>query len=112
MVLVRLQTLSGSRNRTVTFCGGKKELLFSTKAKFSDVHGQDNELYFQIKDDSWGDDVFLDLDDQEIPPKSSLKCSRNTKVEHWHERATVCCRYDILLCTVCITLLAGYEATK
>ena len=58
-VLVLLQTLSGSRNRAVTFYGGKKELLFATKAEFSDALGQDSELYFHIKDDSWGDDVFL-----------------------------------------------------
>ena len=71
-VLVRLQTSSGSRNRAITFRGGKKELLSATKVKFSDVIFKDSELYLQIKDDSWGDDVFVDLEDQEIPPKAVL----------------------------------------
>ena len=79
-VLVRLQTLSGSRNRAVTFRGGKKELLCATKEKFSDVLFQESELYLQIKDDSWGDDVFLDLEDQEIPEKAVLIAAEIKKV--------------------------------
>ena len=79
-VLVRLQTVSGSRNRAVTFRGGKNELLCATKAKFSDVLFQDSELFLQIKDDSWGDDVFIDLEDQDIPPKAVLIAAEIKKV--------------------------------
>ena len=81
-VLVRLQTSSGSRNRAVTFRGGKEELLCATKTKFGDVLGQDSELYLQIKDDNWGDDVFLDLEDQEIPQKAVLIAAEIKKVNN------------------------------
>ena len=79
-VLVRLQTSSGSRNRPVTFRGGKKELACVTKEKFSDVLLKDSELYFQMRDTSWGIDEFLDIQDQEIPQRAVLNAVEIKKV--------------------------------
>ena len=79
-VLVRLQTSSGSRNRPVTFRGGKKELACATKEKFSDVLLKDSELYFQMRDTSWGIDEFLDIQDQEIPQRAVLNAVETKKV--------------------------------
>ena len=53
-VLVPLQTEFGNRNRAAKFCGGKKELLCATKAKFSDVLSQDSDFLLQISDDQLG----------------------------------------------------------
>ena len=48
IVLVRLQTPAGDRNRPVTFCGGKSELLSATMEKFSDILAVDGQVYLQI----------------------------------------------------------------
>ena len=69
-VLVRLQTSSGSRNRPVTFRGGKKELSFATKQKFSDVLLKESDLYFQMRDTSWGVDI--DIQDQDPIPQRAV----------------------------------------
>lgn len=74
-VLVKLETLSqhGTRNRPVTFSGGKEELLCATKDKFGDILSKDGDIYLQILDQSWGDEVFVDLQNQDIPSRSILK---------------------------------------
>ena len=77
-VLVQLQTASGSRNRPVSFNGGKKELLSATKAKFADVLFTDGELFLQIRDESWGEGTFVDLEDQDFPARSVLKAVEMT----------------------------------
>ena len=79
-VLLQLQTSSGSRNRPVSFIGGKKELLSATKAKFSDVLSKDGELFLQIRDESWGEDVFVDLMDEDIPERAMVKAVEIKKV--------------------------------
>lgn len=72
-VLVKLETVSGCRNRPIAFKGGKKELILATEEKFKDVLVMDGELYMQILDESWGDGVFVDLLDQNISDRSVLK---------------------------------------
>ena len=80
-VLVKLQTLSGLRNRPVTLNNGdKNELLKATKSKFDDILTSDNEIYFQILDESWGDGVYVDLLDQEILPRSILRAVEKVKL--------------------------------
>ncbi len=70
-VLVKLKTDCGLRNRPVSFCGGKDELLDATKVRFDDLL-DGNDIYLQILDESWGDGVFVDLLDQDIPPRSII----------------------------------------
>ncbi len=74
-VLVKLESLSqqGTRNRPVSFSGGKEELLCATKEKFSDILSKDGDIYLQMLDDSWSDGVFVDLQDQDISSRSVLK---------------------------------------
>ena len=73
MVLVRLETPSGERNRPVSFFGGKRELQAATLATFSDLLSGDANLYFQVQDQSWGDGVFVDLQEQAISPRSIVR---------------------------------------
>ena len=73
MVLVKVETASGMRNRPVTFLGGREELLIATKEKFNDILSEDGDVYLQILDQTWGDDVYVDLQDQDIPARSILK---------------------------------------
>lgn len=72
-VLVKLETPTGDRNRPVTFSGGKNELLCATKKEFSDILATDSDIYFQILDESWGQGIYVDLLNQEVPPRSVIK---------------------------------------
>ncbi len=73
MVLVKVETASGMRNRPVTFLGEREELVIATKEKFNDILSEDGDVYIQILDQTWGDDVYVDLQDQDIPARSILK---------------------------------------
>lgn len=70
-VLIKLQTLSqsGTRNRLVTFSGGKQDLFCATKNIFGDILSKNGEIFLQILDESWGDGVFVDLQEKEIPSR-------------------------------------------
>ncbi len=72
-VLVQLQTATGNRNRPVTFTGGSKELVTATKERFKDVlmNGLGSDVYLQILDKSWGEEMFVDVVDQDIPGHTS-----------------------------------------
>ena len=70
---MQLQASFGSRNRPVSFISSKKKLLSATEAKFSDILSKDGELFLQIWDESWGKDVFVDLMDQDIPERATVK---------------------------------------
>lgn len=73
-VLVKIQTPTGYRNRPVRFTGGKEELLRATMVAFCDIltSNEPNNVYLQILDETWGNGVFVDLLDQDIPPRSVL----------------------------------------
>ena len=76
-VLVKLQTSTGYRNRPVTFVGDKGKLIQATKVVFKDLlsnsaESDHDDIYLQILDESWGDGIFVDLLDQDIPSRSVL----------------------------------------
>ena len=75
-VLVRLETPNGSRNRAVKFSGKKEALVPAIKSCFSDILASDAELILQIRDDSWGADVFVDLIEQKKYKQVQWICSR------------------------------------
>ncbi len=64
-VLVQLQTATGNRNRPVTFTGDSLELITATKERFKDVlqDGLGSDVYLQILDKSWGEEMFIDTRD-------------------------------------------------
>ncbi len=61
-VLVQLQTATGNRNRPVTFTGGSKELVTATKEDVL-MNGLGSDVYLQILDKSWGEEMFVDVVD-------------------------------------------------
>ena len=69
---VKVETASGMRNRPVTFRGGRKELNIATKEMFNDILSTDGDIYLQILDQIWGDHVYVDLQDQDIPARSMI----------------------------------------
>ncbi len=73
MILVRPETPSGERNRPVSFFGEKRELQAATLATLSDLLSGEANLYFQVQDQSWGDGVFVDLQEQAISPRSIVR---------------------------------------
>ena len=85
-VLVGLETPSGVRNRAVHFTGQKQELLSAVRESFADLlsRSTDAELILQIRDDSWGVDVFVDLLQQNVPNRAVLKVLLAQKNEVWY----------------------------
>ena len=70
--LVSLDTVNGVRTRVVSFIGDKEGLLSAVLSSFKDVlHSQ--VTFFYIQDDSWGENVFVELIDLEIPDRSVIK---------------------------------------
>ena len=80
-VLVGLETQNGVRNRPVKFAGGKDVLLAKIRERFSDILSVDAELVLQIRDDSWGADVYVDLLDQPIPDRAVIRLLVEQKKE-------------------------------
>lgn len=72
-VLVGLETANGVRNRPVKFSGQKSALIASVRERFADILPSDAELVLQIRDDSWGTDVYVDLLDQPIPDRAVIR---------------------------------------
>lgn len=72
-VLVRLETPNSSRNRAVKFSGKKEALVPAINSCFSDILASDADLILQIRDDSWGADVFVDLIEQNVPDRAVIK---------------------------------------
>lgn len=74
-VLVGLETPSGVRNRPVKFSGDKSALLTSIRERFADILPSplEAELVLQIRDDSWGKDVYVDLLDEPIPDRAVIR---------------------------------------
>ena len=70
-VLVSLE----ERNRPVTFSGAKENLLEEIRVVFKDQLASEEDVYLQIKDESWGG-IFVDFLNQEIPDRSILKATR------------------------------------
>ena len=71
--LVKLETAAGDHNRPISYSGGRDELLSATKDTFSDILTIDSEIYLQILDESWGQGIFVDLQDQEVQTRSVIK---------------------------------------
>ncbi len=81
-VLVQLQTITGNRNRPITFTGGSQELVTATKERFKDVlkNGLGSDVYLQILDKSWGEEMFVDIVDQDIPARSTIRAVENVSL--------------------------------
>lgn len=90
-VLVRLETPNGSRNRAVQFSGKKEALVPAIKSCFSDILASDAELILQIRDDSWGADVFVDLIEQNVPDRAVIKVLQKQK--EYKQVQWICSRY-------------------
>lgn len=73
-VLVCLETNHGSRNREVTFEGHKEELIQKIKTEFSDILvAETTQIVVQIRDETWGQGMFVDLMKQAIPNRAVIK---------------------------------------
>ena len=72
-VLVGLETPNGIRNRPLKFNGQKSALIARVRERFADILPSDVELVLQIRDDSWGTDVYVDLLDQPIPDRAVIR---------------------------------------
>ena len=68
--MVRFQTQVASRNREVTFLGGKEELIAEIKTVFVE---EDNSLILQIFDQTWQNEMFVDLISQPILDRSVIQ---------------------------------------
>ena len=68
--LVCFQTQVASRNREVTFLGGKEELIAEIKTIFVE---EDNSLILQIFDQTWQNGMFVDLISQPILDRSVIQ---------------------------------------
>ena len=90
-VLVRLETPNGSQNRAVKFSRKKEALIPAIKSCFSDILASDAELILQIRDDSWGADVFVDLIEQNIPDRAVIKVLQKQK--EYKQVQWICSRY-------------------
>ena len=90
-VLVCLETSNGSRNRAVKFSGKKEALVPAIKSCFSDILASDAELILQIRDDSWGADVFVDLIEQNVPDRAVIKVLQKQK--EYKQVQWICSRY-------------------
>lgn len=71
-VLVSLDTLNGVRRRVVSFVGDKNGLLSAVLESFRDVLHSESSIFLQIRDESWGENMFVELIDQEIPDRSVI----------------------------------------
>ena len=85
-VLVKLQTSFGERNRPVSFDGDASELVYAVKEKFNDILSSNSDVYLQILDRSWGDEIFVDLLDQDIPERSIIKAVEKKVSSLFHGR--------------------------
>ena len=64
--LVSLDTVNGVRTRVVSFIGDEDGLLSAALSSFKDVlHSQGN-IFLHSGNDSWGENVFVELSDLEI----------------------------------------------
>ena len=63
------------RNRPVTFSGTKEDLLEEIRVVFQDQLTHEDDVYLQIKDESW-EGIFVDVLEQEIPDSSIIKATR------------------------------------
>ena len=74
------------RRRPVQFSGSNQQLCTAVRNAFSDVIAPTDEVFLQIKDETWGG-MFIDLVDQDVPDRSVLKAnitseSRASTVTH------------------------------
>jgi len=68
--LVSLSTPSGLRTRVVRYRGNVSALCYAILESFKDIlHCSPSSVILQLRDDSWGENVFVDVidQDQEIP---------------------------------------------
>ena len=78
--LVSLDTVNGIRRRVVSFVGDKNGLLSAVLESFKDVLHSESNIFLQICDESWGENIFVELIDQEISDRSVINV-----VETWVE---------------------------
>ena len=82
-VLVCLETENGSRNREVTFKGHKNELVQGIEKEFSDILcARGEQLIVQIRDETWGQGMFVDLIKQHIPNRAVIKAIQVVNKHH------------------------------
>ena len=62
------------RRRPVQFSGSNQQLCTAVRKAFSDVITPTDEVFLQIKDETWGG-MFIDLVDQDVPDRSVLKAN-------------------------------------
>ena len=64
----------GERRRPVQFSGFNQQLCTAVRKAFSDVITPTDEVFLQVKDETWGG-MFIDLVDQDVPDRSVLKAN-------------------------------------
>ena len=69
----------------------EEALVPAIKGCFSDILASDAELILQIRDDSWGADVFMDLIEQNVPDRAVIKVLQKQK--EYKQVQWICSRY-------------------
>ena len=78
------------------FSGSNQQLCTAVRNAFADVLSPTDEIFLQIKDETWGG-MFIDLVDQDVPDRSVLKA--NITAESQAPKAT--CDQGVCLYLVC-----------
>jgi len=74
--LVSLSTPSGLRTRVVKYSGDVSALRYAIQESFKDIlHCSPSSIILQLRDDSWGENVFVDVIDldQDIPDRAVMR---------------------------------------